>query len=459
MDPSSKVQGLAFGRFLLLPHRRELLVDSEPVKLGGRAFDVLMALVDARGAVCSKEALLERTWPGQIVEESALQSQVSALRAALGAERDLIRTVSGRGYQFTGQIRALPADLAEHAGANDLESQDARMVPRLPGEHGLTNLPAPVSELIGRDHVLAEIQNLLSEHRLVTLTGSGGIGKTRLAVAAARGMLSNFAHGVWLSDLSPLVDAALVATRVAGAVGLEVGSGKISAERVAQVLADRELLLVLDTCEHLIAAAAELVEATLRAGEGIRFLVTSREPLQVEGEWIYPVPPLDVPSEDVDTEEKILGYGAVQLFVQRARAANPRLVLDRQALSGVAAICRRLDGIPLAIEMAAARTSTLRPDEIAVRLDDCFQLLVGRRRMALPRHHTLRAMLDWSYELLTESERVVLRHLAIFSGPFSLDAASVVAPQPPGIAPWQAIGAFQCWCRNRSLRQKPAKPA
>jgi predicted ATPase len=176
--------------------------------------------------------------------------------------------------------------LAEHAGANDLESQDARMVPRLPGEHGLTNLPAPVSELIGRDHVLAEIQNLLSEHRLVTLTGSGGIGKTRLAVAAARGMLSNFAHGVWLSDLSPLVDAALVATRVAGAVGLEVGNGQISAERVAQVLADRQLLLVLDTCEHLIAAAAELVEAALRAGEGIHFLVTSREPLQVEGERV-----------------------------------------------------------------------------------------------------------------------------------------------------------------------------
>jgi predicted ATPase/DNA-binding winged helix-turn-helix (wHTH) protein len=439
MHPSSKVQGLAFGRFLLLPHRRELLVDSEPVKLGGRAFDVLMALVNARGAVLSKEALMERTWPGQIVEESALQSQVSALRSALGAERNLIRTVSGRGYQFTGEIRAVPVDLGEHAGANDLESQDARTVPQLPGERRLTNLPAPVSELIGRDHVLAEIQNLLSEHRLVTLSGSGGIGKTRLAVAAARGMLSSFAHGVWLSDLSPLVDAALVAARVAGAVGLEISSGEISAERVAQVLADRRRLLVLDTCEHLIAGAAELVQAALRAGEGIHFLVTSREPLQVEGEWIYPVPPLDVPAEDVETDDQILRYGAVQLFVQRARAANPRLVLHRQALSGVAAICRRLDGIPLAIEMAAARTSTLRPDEIAVRLDDRFQLLVGRQRMALPRHHTLRATLDWSYELLTESERVVLRHLATFSGPFSLDAASVVAAQPPEIAPWQVI--------------------
>src|SRR4051794_16024250 len=216
MDPSSKVQSLAFGRFLLLPHRRELLVGSEPVKLGGRAFDVLMALVDARGAVCSKEALLERTWPGQIVEESALQSQVSALRAALGAERDLIRTVSGRGYQFTGEIRALPADLREHAGANDLESRDARMVPRSPAEHSLTNLPAPVSELIGRDHVLAEIQSLLREHRLVTLTGSGGVGKTRPAVAAGRGVLSDFSHRGLLSGFLPLGDAALPSTPGAG---------------------------------------------------------------------------------------------------------------------------------------------------------------------------------------------------------------------------------------------------
>ena len=301
-----------------------------------------------------------------------------------------------------------------------------------------TNVPAQLSELIGRDDDLAEIQNLVSAHRLVTLTGSGGIGKTRLAVAASLRMLSSFADGVWLADFSPLVDAALVPTRVATAIGIELG-GEVSAQRVAQALAGRELLLILDTCEHLIAGAAELADAALRAGASVRLLATSREPLQVEGEWIFPVPPLGVPPDDAETADELLRYGAVELFVQRARAVNPLLSLDPRAMSGVAAVCRRLDGIPLAIEMAAAHTSTLRPDEIAARLDDRFQLLIGRRRMALPRHQTLRATLDWSYELLTSSERTILRRLAIFAGPFSLNAASAVAAKPLELAPAQVI--------------------
>ena len=428
---------LAFGRFLLLPHRRELFADSQPVRLGGRAFDVLMALVDARGSVLSKDALMERAWPGRIVEESALQSQISALRAAFGADRDLIRTISGRGYQFTGEIHAVPVDADAHADVTDARAA-APSVP-LPGEYASTNLPAPLSELIGRDDVLAEIQNLVSAHRLVALTGSGGIGKTRLVVAASRAMLSHFAHGVWFADFSPLGDAAIVPAKVMTAVGLKLGSGQVSAQRVAQALADRQLLLVLDTCEHLIAAVAELAEAVLRACEGVRLLVTSREPLQVEGEWIYPVPPLCVPKEGIESEDELLRSGAGKLFLQRARAANPRLVLDRRAVAGVVAICRRVDGIPLAIEMAAARTSMLRPDEIAARLDDRFQLLIGRRRTALPRHQTLRATLDWSYDLLTEAERVVLQRLAIFAGAFSLNAAGLVAAQLPEIAPWQVI--------------------
>jgi predicted ATPase/DNA-binding winged helix-turn-helix (wHTH) protein len=438
MDRSSEMP-LAFGRFLLLPHRRELFADNEPVRLGGRAFDVLMALVDARGSVLSKDALMERAWPGRIVEESALQSQISALRSALGADRDLIRTISGRGYQFTGEIHVVPVDADAHADAGNTTSQSAAPHAPLPGAYASTNLPAPISELIGRDDVVAEIQNLVLTRRLVTLTGSGGIGKTRLAVAASRAVLSHFAHGVWFADFSPLGDAAIVPAKVVTAIGLKLGSGQVSAQRVAQALADRQLLVVMDTCEHLIAAVAELAEAVLGASEAVHLLVTSREPLQVEGEWIYPVPPLGVPDEGIESEDELLRSGAGQLFLQRARAANPRLVLDRRALAGVAAVCRRVDGIPLAIEMAAARTSMLRPDEIAARLDDRFQLLIGRRRTALPRHQTLRATLDWSYDLLTESERMVLRRLAIFAGAFSLNAAGLVAAQLPEIAPWQVI--------------------
>ena len=439
MDRSSQVQGLAFGRFFLLPQRRELFADGRPVKLGGRTFDVLMALINARGAVLGKDELMERAWGGRIVEETALQSQISALRSALGADRNLIRTISGRGYQFTGEIRTSQADLGEDMDAAASESQAGRPTARLLGEPVPTNIPAQLSELIGRDDVLGEIQNLVSAHRLVTLSGSGGIGKTRLAVAASLRMLSSFADGVWLSDFSPLVDAALVPTRVATAIGLELGGGEVSAQRVAQALAGRKLLLILDTCEHLVAGAAALADAVLRAGESVRVVATSREPLQVEGEWIYPVPPLGVPPDNSETAEDLLRYGAVELFVQRARAVNPRLSLDRRAMSGVAAVCRQLDGIPLAIEMAAAHTSTLRPDEIAARLDDRFQLLIGRRRMALPRHQTLRATLDWSYELLTSSERTILRRLAIFSGPFSLTAASVVAAKGPDLTPSQVI--------------------
>jgi predicted ATPase/DNA-binding winged helix-turn-helix (wHTH) protein len=411
--------GLAFGRFLLLPHRRELLADGELLKLGGRALDVLMALIDARETVLSKDALMARVWPGRIVEENALQTQISALRAALGADRDLIRTVSGRGYQFTGEVRPLSAKPAERDGPRMAEPR-ATPVP--------TNLPEPVSELIGREDVLAEILSLADERRLVTLTGAGGIGKTRLALAAARRRLPQFADGVRLVEFSPLADPDLVPATVAAAVGVELGPVEPSAQRLAQRLADRRLLLVLDTCEHVIGAVALLVEAILRASTTVRLLATSREPLEVEGEWVYSVPPLAVPAEDAEADE-VQCSGAVRLFVERAGAANPRFVPDGR-LSRIAAICRRLDGMPLAIEMAAARASVLPIEEIAARLDDRFQLLTARRRTALPRHQTLRATFDWSYELLGESERVVLRRLAIFAGDFSLEAAGAVATGP-----------------------------
>jgi len=399
---------VGFGRFRVLPHRRELLIDGQQAKLGGRAFDILIALIEARGAVVSKNALMARVWPGRVVEEHNLESHVSTLRAVLGPDRGLIRTVSGRGYQFTGEIRALSQAGDQRASLGPDAAEPGALPP--------TNVPEPVLELIGRDDELAEVVNLMATHRLVTLTGAGGIGKTRLAVALARELRPHFADGVWLAQFSPLADPKLVPTTVAAAVGLELG-GEASVQNVAQGLAGRRLLLVLDTCEHVIEIAASMAEAALQAGSELRILATSRELLKAEGEWVYPVSPLAVPTADREQRD-FFEYGAIRLFLERARAANPRLTPERPLVELIAMICRRLDGIPLAIELAAARASALGVEWLAARIDDRFHLLTGGRRTALPRHQTLRATLDWSYELLTGPERVILRRLAVFAGPF-----------------------------------------
>src|SRR5271167_822995 len=281
MDTASEASAdIAFGRFLLLPHRRELLADSRPVRLGGRAFDVLMALIEARGAVVSKNALMARVWPDRIVEENNLQWQISALRAAFGADRNLIRTVSGRGYQFTAEIEAVHGSPEADAGTAIAAAQPDLREPRrdgaIPGALPPTNAPEPISELVGRDDILAEVLSLASAHRLVTLTGAGGIGKTRLALAAARRLLPQFADGVWLAEFSPIADPSLVPGTVAASIGLDLGGGAVSAQRVPQALAGRQMLLVLDTCEHVISAAAALSETVLHAGGTLRLLATSR---------------------------------------------------------------------------------------------------------------------------------------------------------------------------------------
>ena len=415
--PISSVR-LAFGRFLVLPHRGELLADGQPVRLGGRAFDVLMVLIEAHGAVVSKDTLMARVWTDRVVEENALQAQISALRAAFRSERGLIRTVSGRGYQFTGEIHAQLADPGETAGATAVVVDPGSVA-------SPTNLPGTVSTLIGRDHELREVLNLAASHRLVTLTGPGGIGKTRLALVVARKRMPEFPDGVWVAEFSPLSDSGLVPAAVAASVRLELAGGEVSARRVAQALAGRRLLLVLDTCEHVVDAAAELAEAVLRAGPGVCVIATSREPLRVEGEQVYAVPALAVPTEEKGDDA--WQHGAVQLFTARARGGGVHLPEDETVASAVATICRQLDGIPLAIELAAGRASTLGITELAAHLDDRFSLLTGGRRTALPRHRTLRTALDWSFELLSESERTILRRVAIFPGAFRLDAARVIA--------------------------------
>jgi len=421
MDLTSETPAIIeFGHFRVVPHRRELLADGQPIHLGGRTFDMLMALIEEQGAVVAKDTLMERVWPNRIVEENSLHFQISALRDALGAERSLIRTISGRGYQFTGEIRTVAA--SPHAQVITDTVAPVAAPPRPP-----TNLPEPVSELIGRDVEVEEVLGLTATHRLVTLTGAGGIGKTRLGLEVARRLLPEFADGIWIIELAPLSDPDLVPATVAMELGLDLADNVVSPERIANALAAKQLLLVLDNCEHLVGAAASMAEAVVRASPAARVMATSREPLRAEGECLYRVPPLAAPKEDSQDAEELLRYGAVRLFVARARAAEPQLSPDGCVAAAIAVICRHLDGIPLAIELAAARTNALGVEELAARLADCLHLLTGGRRTALPRHQTLRATLDWSYRLLPEPERVVLRRLAIFAGGFTLQAASAIA--------------------------------
>jgi len=396
---------IEFGRFRIDRQRREFLAEGRRIELGDRAFDTLLVLLDGGGAVLSKDDLLSRIWPDRVVEENNLEIQISALRRVLGADRHLIRTVVGRGYQFTGTIR-------------DPGAATRRI--------GTTNLPVEVSELIGREPAVQSVTDLATAHRLVTLTGAGGVGKTRLGLEVARRLLGRFVDGVWLAELAPLTDGNLVAATVAAALAVPLGAATVTPERVAAAVADRQLLLLLDNCEHVIDAAARMAAALLTTGSRTAVLATSREALGTAGEHIYRVPSLEVPAEDNLDADDLLRHGAVRLFSTRAAAVDAPSVSDRRHAVTVAAICRRLDGIPLAIELAAARVAALGVEGISARLDDRFRLLTTGKRTALARHQTLRATLDWSHELLSERERVVLRRLAVFAGSFSGEAASAV---------------------------------
>jgi len=419
MDNRSEASAsFEFGRFRILPQRREVLADGRPMELGGRAFDVLVVLIEANGAVVSKDELMSRVWPGRIVEDNNLHAQIKALRKAF-SDHGLIRTIVGRGYQFRGEVRARRSGQCE--GAEPGTASDVSGPPRAP-----TNLPAPTSDLIGREVAIEEVIGLMADHRFVTLAGTGGIGKTRLALEVARRLLPQFADGIWIAELASLSDPQLVPVSVAVALGLELVSGVVSSGRIAAALGSKRIMLVLDNCEHVIDAAAEMVEALLHANPTARVIATSRERLRAESEHLYRVPPLAVPAEDMQALDDVLRHGAVALFVARAQEADPHFSPDQQTAAAIAAICRRLDGIPLALELAAARVSTLGMQALASRVDDCFSLLTTGRRTALRRHQTLRATLDWSYELLSESERLMLRHMSIFAGGFTLAAASAV---------------------------------
>jgi non-specific serine/threonine protein kinase len=289
-----------------------------------------------------------------------------------------------------------------------------------------SNLPTPVTGFVGRERELAEIQQLLDTRRLLTLVGPGGVGKSRLTLEAAWSRLERYTDGVWLVDLAPLPDAALLLRTVASVLGVIEGPRRSLEAALAWLLRERDLLLVVDNCEHLLGPAASLVERLLRNSPRLRVIATSREPLDVSGEQLYDVSPLAVPAEGERDPARLQASEAARFFTDRARLTQPRFALTEDVAEAVTTICRRLDGIPLALELAAARLRTLSVAEIAPRLDDRFSLLTSARQGAERRHRTLREMVDWSWDLLSEPERVLLRRLAVFAGGWTREAAEEV---------------------------------
>jgi non-specific serine/threonine protein kinase len=400
-----------FGQVEIRPGERQIVVEGRPATVGARAFDVLMALIDRRDRVVTKDELLDLVWPGLVVEENNLQVQVSTLRKVLGARS--VATIPGRGYRFTLEP----------------EMPDAPMCDLSAPRH---NLPAQLNRFIGREHEISEVKALLAGSRLVTLASLGGTGKTRLSLQVAHELVHQFPDGVWFVELAPVSDESRVPQALAAALGVQQQADGSLADALARFLRPRNLLIVLDNCEHVLRAAAELVKQVLQAAPSVHVLASSREALRVMGEMVYPLSSLPTPDPRYPTSSTILEqYDAVRLFVDRAIAANTSFQLNDSNVAAVATICRRLDGIPLAIELAAARVRALSAENIAARLDDRFRLLTGGDQTAAVRQQTLRASLDWSYELLTFEEAVLMRRLAIFAGGWTLEAAEAVGAAGP----------------------------
>lgn len=414
-----------FASFELQPDQRRLLVDGRPLALGPRAFDVLLALVERAGQLVSKNQLLDLVWPGLVVEENNLQVQISTLRKLLGPQA--IATIPGRGYRW-----ALAADDASAQAARSESAPSATLAESA----ARPDLPVELPALYGRSEDVAAVCDLIRHHALVTVVGPAGIGKTRLAQAVAHELRDAFADGVRLVELAPLADPDLVAATVGRALGIAVGDPRTALELTVQALAGQRLLLVFDNCEHLLDAVDRVVAALRKGSPTVHVLATSQELLRHPDEHVYRLGPLGLP-EDV-TATRAREAGAVQLFVARVQAADPQFQLSHGNVGAVVDICRRLDGIPLAIELATARVPLLGVDGVRERLDERFRLLTAGSRLALRRHQTLRAALEWSYGLLSESEQIVLERLAVFAGAFSLESAQELASDET-TDPWAVL--------------------
>jgi predicted ATPase/DNA-binding winged helix-turn-helix (wHTH) protein len=421
------VKVFAFGPFRLVPDRRTLAAEGREVPIRGRAFDLLLALVERRERVVPKDELMDLVWPGRVVEEGNLTVHVAGLRKLLGS--GIIATLSGRGYRFVAPVAEGPAE----------DGPQPRPIPsRLPPAQADTpvpsgaapwpgDLPRPLTKLIGRDGDLGRVAARFAESRLVTVVGAGGVGKTRLALAAADRIRRSDAEGAWFADLGPLEDPRLVLAAIAAALGVEVGGGD-ALRVVIAALAARRGLLVLDGCEHLLQPTADAAEAILQSCPGIAILATSREPLRAEGERLHRLQPLDAPAPDAAmTAARLAAYPASELFVERARAALGDFVPGDADAAEIMRICRRLDGIPLAIELAAPALQAMTLTELRERLERHLELLTAGRRTALARQQTLRATIGWSLDRLEPLERALLLRLSVFNGTWTAGSAAFAA--------------------------------
>lgn len=427
--PHALPHALRFGHFEIRPAERRLIVDGQPAVLGARAFDVLMVLAERRHQLVSKQALLELVWPGVVVEENSIQVQVSSLRKLLGPQA--ITTIPGRGYRFT-------------AASNDDGGTPSAASPGAAAATSPTAVPASAQPtLLGRGDDMARLTAWLQQHRLVSIVGAGGVGKTRLAQALLARAQAQDAHGAAWVELAAIRDAA----NLPGAISAALGLGARGADPVAalvQALRPLPLLLVLDNCEHLQLAVATLVQQLLQACPGLRLLLTSQVPLHAADEQVHRLEGLHVPDGQASVEEA-LRHAAVALFVERAQAADRRFQLDAGNVAAVVQVCHRLDGMPLPVELAAARVPLLGASGLLAGLDQRLQLLSTRATSLPERQRSLRAALEWSHGLLQAADKAVFRRLAVFAGGFTLDLAQQVLPAPDdalGLDRWTVLDAL-----------------
>ena len=405
------VSRLSFGPFELLCDQRVLLRDGEALPLGGRALDLLIFLVSHPGEVVAKKELIDHAWPNAVVEEGSLRVHIAAIRKALGDGKfgnRYIANIQGRGYSFVGSV----VGLGDRNGS--ISKKDPALPPRL-------------TRMIGRELAVNTISTQLVTGRFVTIVGAGGIGKTTAAVSIGHRLLKEFGDLVYFIDLGSLRDPLLVASATGLALGLAINEPDPVPSLIA-ALRHRRMLLVFDSCEHVIETASVLAERIFIEAPQVHVLATSREALRVEGEQVHRLAPLEWPPAGADlTAEGASAFAAVQLFIERATANQARFAFSDADAPIVADICRKLDGIALAIELAAGRVSAYGILGVATLLDQRLGLLWRGRRTALPRHQTLAATLDWSYDLLQELEQTILRRLSVFAGTFTLEAARSVA--------------------------------